>query len=112
MYTFTPSLLWFLNNMLSSKMCRQTMKFCNLACPPPLSRRHSTQYIIENKLIAKGQIGFTPKCRETGHLFMLKTPMLASKYVKDNSGKLRILSNMKEKFRKDYDLFWSDKTGK
>ena len=90
------------------------MKFCNLASPPPPPplAEDSTQYIIENNLIVKGQIGFTPKYRETDHLFMLKTPMLASKYVKDKSGKLRILLNMKETYRKYYDLFWSDKTDK
>ena len=43
---------------------------------------------------------------------MLKTLIFVSKYVKDKSGKLWILSNMKEMFIKDYDLFWSDKTDK
>ena len=52
---------------------------------PPLLAEH---YILENKLIAKRQIGFTPTCRATKHFFMLKTLTLVSKYVKDKSGKL------------------------
>ena len=43
---------------------------------------------------------------------MLKTLTLVSKYVMDKSGKLWILSNMKETFRIDYNFFWSDKTDK